>query len=435
MSTIAQVITKNSRTTKFDSLFRSRYQIPIGMMIAVVLPALVQGLFTDIWLNRAVQFNTVFGASVALVVGYISYRRLHVFPGIVSGGYIFTAFTITFGILTATLIMLRIDYTRMQLLSSYLLTLLTFTYIHLKYVVKKPLRLGVIPSGGVASLPHAPRVAWHRISDPTAAVPDLEGVVVDLNADHTHEWNARITNFALSGTPVYHYKEVIEQLTGRVEIEHLSENTLGALNPSDVYLEIKGLIDVIVAALALAILFPLMALVAIIIRLDSSGPALYRQKRTGFRARPFTAYKFRTMRVQDPRTTLSDLEARNSAMTSDNDSRITRVGAFFRRTRIDELPQLINIVRGEMSIIGPRPEAVVLTKWYEKEIPFYHYRHIIKPGLTGWAQINQGHVTHVDDIKKKLNLDFYYVKNFSFWLDVLITIKTVQTIITGSGAR
>lgn len=432
---MAQVITQNSRTTKLESVFRLRYQIPLGILIAVLFPALVQGIFTDIWLNRAVQYNTVVGASVALVVGYISYRRLHVFPGIVSGGYIFTAFTVTFGILTATLIMLRIDYTRMQLLSSYLLTLMTFTFIHLKYLSKKPLRLGVIPNGGVASLPHARRVAWHRISDPNAPVPDLEGVVVDLNADHSHEWNARIAKFALSGTPIYHYKEVIEQLTGRVEIEHLSENTLGALNPSDVYLEIKGILDVVAATIALAFLAPFMTLVAIIIRLDSPGPALYRQTRTGFRARPFTAYKFRTMKVQEPPTALSDLEARRRAMTSDNDSRITRAGAFLRRTRIDELPQLINIVRGEMSIIGPRPEAVVLTEWYEREIPFYHYRHIIKPGLTGWAQINQGHVTGVDDIRKKLNLDFYYVKNFSFWLDMLITIKTMQTIVTGSGAR
>ncbi|NWN22916.1 polyprenyl glycosylphosphotransferase, partial [Escherichia coli] len=129
-------------------------------------------------------------------------------------------------------------------------------------------------------------------------------------------------------------------------------------------------------------------------------------------AQPFTAYKFRTMRVAASQENLSDAEARKSAMTSDRDSRITRVGAFLRRTRIDELPQLFNMLKGEMSMIGPRPEAMVLTKWYEKEIPFYHYRHIIKPGLTGWAQVNQGHVTEVDDIREKLNLDFYYVKNF-----------------------
>jgi len=122
-------------------------------------------------------------------------------------------------------------------------------------------------------------------------------------------------------------------------------------------------------------------------------------------------------------------------MTQVNDTRITRLGAFLRRTRLDELPQLINVVRGEMSLIGPRPEAAELTSWYEQEIPFYHYRHIIKPGITGWAQINQGHVTAVAQIREKLHLDFYYVKNFSFWLDMLIVIRTLQTMVSGSGAR
>lgn len=432
---MAQVITHKSRKEKLDFLFRSRYQIPIGILVAVLFPAIIQALFTDIWLNREVQVNTIVGASVALIVGYISYRRLHVFPGIVSGGYIFTAFTISFGLLASVLIMMRIDYTRMQLLSSYVLAILTFTFIHLRYVVHKPLMLGVVPNGGVANLPHAPRVVWHRLADPQADAPALDGVVVDLHADHSLAWNARITSFALSGMPVYPYKEVVEQLTGRVEIDHLSENTLGALNPNDVYLEIKGFIDVVVAAVALILLSPLMAVVAVIVRLDSPGPALYRQQRTGFRAKPFTALKFRTMRVESNAADLSDAEARKSAMTSDKDSRITRVGSFLRRTRIDEIPQLVNIIKGEMSIIGPRPEAVVLTRWYENEIPFYHYRHIIKPGLTGWAQINQGHVTDVADVREKLNLDFYYVKNFSLWLDILIVIKTVKTVLTGSGAR
>ena len=323
----------------------------------------------------------------------------------------------------------------MQLLSSYLLTLATFTFIHLRFVVHRPILLGVIPNGGVASLPQATQVIWHRIDQPHAAMPGMSGVVVDLNAAHSAEWNSRIADFALGGTPVYHYKEVIEQLTGRVEIEHLSENTLGSLNPSDVYLEIKGVIDVLVAAVALIVLSPILLVVAIIVRWDSPGPSLYRQQRTGFRAKPFTAYKFRTMLVAPAGEQLDDIAARHSAMTRDKDTRVTRVGLFLRKSRIDELPQLLNVLKGEMSLIGPRPEAVVLTRWYEKEIPFYHYRHIIKPGITGWAQVNQGHVTEVDDVREKLNLDFYYVKNFSFWLDILIAIRTIQTMITGHGAN
>ncbi len=126
----------------------------------------------------------------------------------------------------------------------------------------------------MSSLPNAGRVVWHYISDPEASPPALHGVVVDLNADHSAEWNARIADFALSGTPVYHYKEVIEQITGRVEIEHLSENTLGSLNPSDLYLEIKGVIDVVIAAIALIVLAPALLIVAVVVRLDLAGAFL-----------------------------------------------------------------------------------------------------------------------------------------------------------------
>ncbi|TIP99650.1 MAG: sugar transferase, partial [Mesorhizobium sp.] len=117
------------------------------------------------------------------------------------------------------------------------------------------------------------------------------------------------------------------------------------------------------------------------------------------------------------------------------DTRITRLGQFLRKSRIDELPQAINILRGEMSWIGPRPEALVLSKWYEAELPFYRYRHIVRPGITGWAQVNQGHVAAVDDVLEKLHYDFYYIKNFSPWLDVLIVFRTIRTMLTGFGAR
>ena len=122
-------------------------------------------------------------------------------------------------------------------------------------------------------------------------------------------------------------------------------------------------------------------------------------------------------------------------MTQTNDPRISRIGAFLRRTRIDELPQLFNIIAGEMSLIGPRPEAIDLANWYEKEIPFYSYRHVVRPGITGWAQVNQGHVTELGDIDRKLQYDFFYIKNFSYWLDLLITFRTVLVIFTGFGAR
>jgi lipopolysaccharide/colanic/teichoic acid biosynthesis glycosyltransferase len=174
-------------------------------------------------------------------------------------------------------------------------------------------------------------------------------------------------------------------------------------------------------------------IVAIAIRIDSKGPAIFCQQRMGFRGKPFMVYKFRSMSVAAPGN--NDLPPGVLDSTRAGDQRITRVGRFIRKTRIDELPQLFNVLKGEMSWIGPRPETLNLSEWYETEIPFYRYRHIVRPGITGWAQIKQGHVTSVDDVREKLEYDFYYVRNFSIWLDILIVIQTVRVILTGHGSK
>src|SRR5690606_20196731 len=140
---------------------------------------------------------------------------------------------------------------------------------------------------------------------------------------------------------------------------------------------------------------------------DSPGPVLFRQTRIGYRGAPFQVAKFRTMKASR-----TECDARQSAMTRDNDDRITRLGRLLRRSRIDELPQVLNILKGEMSWIGPRPEAEPLSKWYEAELPFYRYRHIVPPGITGWAQVNQGHVVELEEVMSKLHYDVYYIKNF-----------------------
>src|SRR5690606_29136595 len=153
-------------------------------------------------------------------------------------------------------------------------------------------------------------------------------------------------------------------------------------------------------------------------------------ERIGYLDRLFIVYKLRTMRNSE-----GTLEDKESAITRVKDPRITRFGHFLRRTRIDELPQLINVLRGEMSWIGPRPEAVVLAQWYDAELPFYPYRHIVRPGITGWAQVNQGHVAGVDDVLEKLHYDFYYIKNISPWLDLVIIMRTIRIMLTGFGAK
>jgi lipopolysaccharide/colanic/teichoic acid biosynthesis glycosyltransferase len=129
------------------------------------------------------------------------------------------------------------------------------------------------------------------------------------------------------------------------------------------------------------------------------------------------------------------IDDRESAITRDGDDRITRVGRVLRNLRLDEIPQVFNILKFEMSWIGPRPEAEVLSTWYASELPFYPYRHVVKPGISGWAQVNQGHVASMDEVHRKLQYDFYYIKYFSPWLDLLILVRTIRTMLTGDGAK
>ena len=187
------------------------------------------------------------------------------------------------------------------------------------------------------------------------------------------------------------------------------------------------LLDIGLSLVLLAFTFPLMFATALAIRLDSPGLALYRQERVGLHGVPFTLYKFRSMRV--------DAEASGPVWAKAQDNRVTRIGQFIRLTRIDELPQLFNVLRGEMSFIGPRPERPVFVAQLEAAIPFYACRAEVKPGLTGWAQVNYPYGASVEDARMKLSYDLYYVKHRSIYLDVTILFATIRVILFQEGAR
>jgi lipopolysaccharide/colanic/teichoic acid biosynthesis glycosyltransferase len=161
--------------------------------------------------------------------------------------------------------------------------------------------------------------------------------------------------------------------------------------------------------------------------LDSAGPVLFWQERVGLSGIPFRMYKFRSMRVE--------AEEEGASFARKKDSRITRVGSVIRRFRLDELPQFLNILMGEMSMIGPRPEQVCFARQFETEIPFYPYRHLVRPGITGWAQVNHGYATGSGEARDKLEFDLFYMKHISLSMDMLICLKTMRTILTGFGAR
>ncbi len=178
--------------------------------------------------------------------------------------------------------------------------------------------------------------------------------------------------------------------------------------------------------LSLPITLPVVGITAVLIKLESPGPVLYTQLRMGRGNTPFKIYKLRSMRF--------DREA-PAQFAGEEDPRITRVGKVIRKYRIDELPQFFNILKGDMSLIGPRPEQPAFVEHFDAELPFYIYRHVVKPGITGWAQVRQGYAANVDQTREKIEHDFYYIKHCSLFLDVFILFLTVKTLCTGFGSR
>ena len=403
----------------------------MGLLLAVLLPWAVRVNLEIQELEWPGLQNSLIGTVIALSVGYFAYRRLSRYPGVRAFYHILPTFAAAYGAVLAIFFFARLDYSRLHFSVSFLICVLWFYLLYFK-LRNRRLTIGFIPGGSTTSLTAIPEVQWVELSGEAKGIERLDMIVADLRADLGEAWERFLADRALDGMLVMHVKQMEESLTGRVAIEHLSENNLGSLIPGIVYGKVKRLGDFLGALLALPILAPFMLAIAAAIRLDSPGPAFFRQRRMGYRGRDFIMLKFRTMRVEEE---AGEADPRLAAITGDEDLRVTRVGRFLRRYRLDELPQVINVLKGEMSWIGPRPEAIPLSGWYEAELPFYRYRHIVRPGITGWAQLKQGHVAQVEEVLEKLHYDFYYIKNFSFWLDLLIVAGTMRVIVSGHGAR
>lgn len=226
----------------------------------------------------------------------------------------------------------------------------------------------------------------------------------------------------LSGVPIFSLSDFFESFLFLVPVQDINNDwfirTEGfTMLHSSIAMRVKRGVDILVASILLFFSLPVMLATTCLIKLSSKGPALFTQTRVGIEGKPFILYKFRTMRL--------DAENAGAQWASDNDSRIFPIGRFLRKTRIDELPQCWNILKGEMSIIGPRPERPEFTSLLSEEIPYYDLRHIIKPGLTGWAQVSYPYGASTEDALRKLQYDLYYIKNYSLLLDLNIILRTI----------
>lgn len=241
-----------------------------------------------------------------------------------------------------------------------------------------------------------------------------------------------ILHARLQGIEIEDMPNVVEQLTGRIPVQNIADQWL--LFADGFYLlhkeyirKVKRLMDMVVSATVLVVTSPLLGLATLAIRLESPGPVLYTQERIGKGNQTFTIYKFRSMR--------HNAETNGARWASQKDSRVTRVGKWLRLTHIDELPQIWNIFKGDMSFVGPRPERPEFVTMLDEKIPYYFVRHSVQPGLTGWAQINYQYGDSVEDAMQKLEFDLYYLKNMSIFLDLKIILRTMGVVILRDGAR
>lgn len=404
--------------------------LPFRFITGLILIALTTTCylwFKDINPLDIKVINSIILVAIAYSLSSLSINKLLQFPGKQSWLNILPtigmAYSATFGVFA----LFFITFSNSFVLFNSIITTLFFSLNHYWRSQHQP-HIAFIPLGRASETQHIPQVNWLRLDSPSLPNTPIQAIVTDLHSPQLNaSWQKFLAQCTLQNLPVYHIRQIEESLTGRVKIQHMYENDLGSLLPSASYMLIKRLLDITLILLSLPLTLPLMLLTALAIYIDNPGSILFTQKRVGQGGRQFTIYKFRSMHHNS--------EQNGAQLAQPNDQRITKVGHIIRKTRLDELPQFFNILKGDMSLIGPRPEQQALVHQFEQRIPFYNYRHIVKPGLSGWAQVMHGYASNTQETQIKIEHDFYYIKHFSLSLDILILFKTLKTILTGFGAR
>lgn len=259
----------------------------------------------------------------------------------------------------------------------------------------------------------------------------IKKIVVAITEQRGSFPTTELLNCRLDGIEILQGQSFYEMLAGKLYVEQLNPGWLvfsEGFDRSLLQTVLKRATDIILSLCLLILLMPLLLLTALLIKMDSAGPVFFTQERVGGRRKNFKIYKFRSM--------TSDAEAKSGPVWAQtNDDRVTRIGRFIRPSRIDELPQLWNVLKGEMSIVGPRPEREFFVKQLTELIPYYIERFTVKPGITGWAQVNYPYGASVEDAVAKLNYDLFYIKNSSLIIDLMILMRTVKIVLSGKGAR
>jgi sugar transferase (PEP-CTERM system associated) len=292
------------------------------------------------------------------------------------------------------------------------------------FIDPDPARVGapVINPGVIGTIEDIPSIVRAR---------GVDRVVVSLADARGKLPMEKLLELRLDGVNFDHLASVYEQYTGKIAVENLRPSWLvfaPGFRKTAGLTAAKRLFDIAIGGFGLLLALPLMALVALAVKLTSPGPALYHQRRVGLQGHLFTVHKFRSMHVDAEKHTGPVWAAK------DGDARVTPIGALLRRSRFDELPQLWNVLNGDMSFVGPRPERPEFVSELTQQIPFYGQRHIVRPGLTGWAQVRYTYGATTEDALQKLQYDLFYIKNLSLALDLYIILSTIKTVLLRKGA-
>ena len=299
---------------------------------------------------------------------------------------------LTYALIATLLLLLRLDYSRVQFLGSGLLVLLWMSSVA-HFRTHSLARIYVVmPQASIAEMPVVNSCRWLNFDEAQRRRLRVDAIVTDLNADFDKGQLALLAEAAISGVPVLDRRYMVELLTGRTPLRGLTPNEFGALLPSRQYLVLRRAVELGLTVLLLPAIVPILLVVAFLVWMDSPGPVFFMQTRIGRRGEPFKMIKFRTMFHG----------AVGPGFTQAHDPRITRLGSFLRKYRLDELPQTFNILGGDMSWVGPRPEAESLDRGYVRNIEHFALRGIVRPGVTGWAQINQDYGYAHERMRSKL---------------------------------
>lgn len=407
-----------------------------GLLIALEIASLVVFRHPIPWVARPASWTMLGAIVIGVAVGLMATRPAGTTIPRPSYGRALSSAGIMLAFTSVALVFSRAFWSRAFVLVT-AVSWLAIGFAHRAVRRHRPwterLMVITVEKSLVDDLVESPHTEIVAVLDPAGLPPDLPPgtgitVVVDLRAILSDEMARFVSSCSLAGYPLRSLVSTYEEHTGRLPIVHLMEGweLTVPLSERRVYVRLKRAIDTLLILATAPVWVPLAGLIALIVRLDSSGPVIFRQRRIGLDGRPFTLLKFRTM---------VDGSGSTAQFAARGDDRLTRFGRVLRKIRMDELPQLVNALRGDVSLVGPRPEQEPFVERFADTIPFYGQRHLVRPGITGWAQVNFGYADGQAETVEKLSYDLYYVKHVAASLDIEILGRSIWTVISGRGAR